>query len=182
MYNRGKVQSSPHRRSLALLEPQGTGRLSFAILSSFTGNKYDISVPKRRKNFTWVDLLPEVLETIDVGIIQPKFSYSRTLMLLRDSILQTQTTSFIMLIADCEIVSESTIMWLELAEHLGMKNRCNILNGRYENQVKDERKFSEEAIRDNKMVDKESTAEHKKDLIFENDEGEEFMNILVEFP
>ena len=125
VYNPSEIRNSSHKKTLALLEPQGTGRCSFVILSSFTGSRHDLSL-KRRKNFAWVDMMPEVLETIEMGIVQPKFSCSRILMLLRDSILRRQTTSLIIMIT--EIVDESNMMWLELAEHLGIKGRVHPTN------------------------------------------------------
>ena len=136
VYNPGNVQTGPHKKSLALLEPQGTGRFTFVVLSSFTGSHGALSVAKQRKNFAWVDLIPQVLETIEMGVVQPKFSHSKTLMMLRDSLLRRQITSLILQVTEDENMRDTIVMWLELAEHLGLKGRANIMN--YEHDYNNE--------------------------------------------
>jgi hypothetical protein len=55
-------QQASHSKSLSLLEPAGTGRLTFMIMSAFS----DPDVKSgRRTNFSWVDSIPEVLETLN---------------------------------------------------------------------------------------------------------------------
>lgn len=108
-------QQASHTKSLSLLEPAGTGRLTFMIMSAFSdpGAKSG-----RRANFPWVDSIPEVLETLNSGLLQPKFSQRKTLMYLRDALCGRQKTSMTIYLQPELSTLDNTLMWLELSQHL----------------------------------------------------------------
>ena len=125
VYYPSKAPTGSHNKSLSLLEPVGTGRMTFMILSAFSPAPLGGNISTRVRNFHWVDALPDILEVLGTGMVQPKFSVSRTLMLLRDVLMGRQKTSLMLHLLPVEGMMGHILMWLELFQHLGTNQRLS---------------------------------------------------------
>jgi hypothetical protein len=101
-----------------LLDPPGTGRIYFVLLSNLSSQKQLMASDGNIGRFPWVEKVPMIMDWLESKRATPPFKSSRLLLFLRDALYGRQPSSLILLLNPIAEYLQLNYSWLQLSQRL----------------------------------------------------------------